>query len=333
MLSLQQPMPKNGMVGGDQKILDTMVDAMPASFPEVRSSIILLGTYIWLLWFFLKKMRYPGRRRRRYSIYLLLMIIVFSAMGYWHFTVPTSRHNFSYNSFCQLEGYGQDKVSTGKYIIGLYSLQKLNYRLTFGAVPQPVRAIVSKHSSRKIPHPHAVEENYSGQRISGFLDTWSHIFYMIDSRFDSPIRGHALQDRQHLRLSIKNKLPRKITHCLVYFKKRFLFIDDIPADTKQTITLKLADLKKTEIFNDQEIDRIIEGLGRIPSSSYLKNTRNQLIKNLLIDVDAQYRSKPDSMVLIGWVQTGLIQPVFERSSPLGENLTLVNWELPVGIHS
>jgi hypothetical protein len=39
------------------------------------------------------------------------------------------------------------------------------------------------------------------------------------------------------------------------------------------------------------------------------------------------------MVLIGWVQTGVIQPVFEQSKALGENLTLVNWELPVGINS
>jgi hypothetical protein len=333
MLSLHQPIEKRGIVGGDQKILDTMVDAMPASFPDVRSSLTFLGVYIGLLWFFLKKVRHPGKRRWQYSIYLLLMIAAFTILGYWHFSFPTSRHNFSYNSFSQLEGYGRDKVSTGQYIIGLYSLKKLTYRVNFGSVPQPVRALVSKTSSRKIPRPYAVQENYFEQRISGSLDKWSHSFYRIDSRFDSPIRGQALRDRHHLTVSIENKFPRKITHCVIYFKKRFVFIDDILADKKQTITLKLADVNKTEIFSDPEIDRIIDGLGIQPSSSYLKKTQNQLIKHLLLGVDAKYRSKPDSMVLIGWVQTGLIQPVFERFRPLGENLTLVNWELPVEIHS
>jgi hypothetical protein len=228
---------------------------------------------------------------------------------------------------------GQNKVASGRYIIGLYSLKKLTYRLNFGSMPQPVSAIISRHSNRKIPHPYTIEDNYSGQRILGFLDKWSHSFYIINSTFDSPIEGHALRDSHHLTLSIKNRFPRRIVNCLVYFKKRFLFIDDILAHKQQTIALKLSDLKKTEIFNDQEIERIIDGLGINASSSYLKTTQTRLIKNLLLGIDAKYRSKPDSMVLIGWVQTGVIQPVFEQSKALGESLTLVNWELPVGIHS
>ena len=200
-------------------------------------------------------------------------------------------------------------------------------------MPQPVRALISKHSNRKIPHPYTIEDNYSGQHISGNLANWSHSFYMINSTFDSPIQGHALRDGHQLTLSIENKFPRRIINCLIYFKKRFLLIDDILAHKQQTITLKLSDLKKTEIFNEQEIERIIDELGITASSSYLKATQNQLIKNLLLDIDKKYRAKPDSVVFIGWVQAPVIQPGFEQSRPLGENLTLVNWELSVGINS
>jgi hypothetical protein len=228
---------------------------------------------------------------------------------------------------------GQNKVASGRYIVGLYSLKKLSYRLNFGVMPQPISAIVSKRSNRKIPHPYTIEDTFSGQRILGFLDEWSHSFYIINSTFESPIQGHALRDSHHLTLSIENKFPRRIINCLIYFKKRFLFIDDILALKQQTIALKLSDLTKTEIFNDQEIEKIIDGLGIKASSSYIKTIQNNLIKNLILGIDAKYRSKPDSMVLIGWVQTGMIQPVFEQSRPLSENLTLVNWELPVGINS
>jgi hypothetical protein len=333
MLSMQPLIENQDAVVGDQKIIDSMLDSMPAIFPDIKSVLLFNGVYIGLLWFFLKKVRNPGRRRKRYSVYLLVLITAFTIIGYWRFFYPGTRQNFSYNSFCQLNVSGQHKVASGRYIIGLYSLKKLTYRLNFGLMHRPASAIVSNRSERKIPHPYTLEDNYSGRRILGFLDKWSHSFYMINSTFDSPIAGRAQRDRHHLTLSIENKLPRRITHCLIYFKKRFLLIDDILARKQQTITLKLSDLKKTEFFYEQEIEKIIDGLGIQASSSYLNTIQNELTKNLMLAIDAKYRSRPDSMVLIGWVQTGVIQPVFEHSRPLGENLTLVNWELPVGISS
>ena len=333
ILSMQQPIKNQGIVSDDQKILDSMVDAMPAIFPGFRSGLIFLGVYIGLLWFFLRKVRNPGRRRWQYSVYLILMITAFTIIGYWHFAYPTARHNFSYNSFCQLNVSGQNKVTSGKYIVGLYSLKKLAYHLNFGSMSQPINAIISKRSNRKIPHPYTIEDNYSGQQILGSLDKWSHSFYMINSKFDSPIEGHALRDNHHLTLSLENKLSQNIVDCLVYFKKRFLLIDNILANKRQIIKLKLSDLKKTEIFNDQEVEPIIERLGINASSSYLKKTQNKLIKDLILGIHATYKSKPDRVFLIGWVQTSVVQPEFKQTRFLGENLTLVNWELPEGINS
>ncbi len=333
LLSTHKPIENQGMVVGDQKIIDSMVDSMPGIFPDFGSGLIFIGVYVCLLWFFLKKVRNPGKLRWQYSVYILLMITAFTIIGYWRFFYPTIRHNFSYNSFFQLDGYGQNKIASGKYIVGLYSLKKSAYRLNFGPGPQPVSAIISKRSNRKIPHPYTIEDNYSRQRILGFLDKWSHSFYTINSKFDSPFEGHALRDRHHLTLSIENKFSRRITHCMVYFKKRFLLIDDIPATKQQTITLALSDLKKTEIFYEQEIEKIIDGLGIHASASYLKSAQNTILKNLILAIDAKYRAAPDRMVLVGWVQAGVIQPVFEQSRPLGENLTLVKWEFSVGINS
>jgi hypothetical protein len=333
ILSMQRLIENQGVVVDNQKIVDSILDNMPANFPDFRSSFILNGVYICLLWFFLKKVRKSGTRRWHYSVYLLLIVTTFTIIGYWRFSYHTTRQNFSYNSFCQLNVSGQNKVTSGKYIVGLYSLKKLAYHLNFGSMSQPINTVISKRSNRKIPHPYTIEDNYSGQQILGSLDKWSHSFYMINSKFDSPIEGHALRDNHHLTLSVENKLSQNIVDCLLYFKKRFLFIDNILANKRQIIKLKLSDLKKTEIFNDQEVEPIIEHLGINASSSYLKKTQNKLIKDLILGVHAKYKSKPDRVFLIGWVQTGVIQPEFKQTRLLGEDLTLVNWELPVGINS
>jgi hypothetical protein len=127
ILSMQQVIENQGIVVGDQKIIDSMLDTLPAIFPNFRSVLVFNGVYICLLWFFLKKVRNPGRRRWQYSVYLLLMITAFTIIGYWRFFYPTVRQNFSYNSFCQLNVSGQNKVASGRYIVGLYSLKKLTY--------------------------------------------------------------------------------------------------------------------------------------------------------------------------------------------------------------
>jgi hypothetical protein len=120
---------------------------------------------------------------------------------------------------------------------------------------------------------------------------------------------------------------------MVYFKQRFLFIDDILAKKQQVMKLKLSDLKKTEIFNDQEAERIINRLVSNGSRSYLKTMQRNLTKEALLQVHNKYRSTRDSLFLIGWGQGGLVQPTFIQTNPAGKRLTMVNWILPVEITS
>ena len=332
ILSLRPPFDNQGIIGDSQKIIDAMLDNLPANFPDFRSSFIFIGVYIFVLYFFLRKIRKPGRKQWKFGAYLLLIITIFTLIGYGRFLSPTIRRNFVYNSFCRLNGFGQNKVAVGKYIIGIYSLKKSGYSLNFGGLPQPVTHILSKHSKRKIPQTYTIDENYAGQQILGSLEKWSHSLYIINSKFESPIEGRAFQDSHHLTLSLENKLPHKIINCLVYFKKRFLFIDDILANKRKIIKLKISDLKKTEIFNDQEVERIIDSFGT-NGSSYLKTSQQKLTKEMLHGIDTKYKSKSDMVFLIGWMQAGVIQPEFKQTKPLGENLTLINWELPVEITS
>jgi hypothetical protein len=88
-------------------------------------------------------------------------------------------------------------------------------------------------------------------------------------------------------------------------------------------------LKATEIFNDQEMQKIIRQLDSRSGAGFLRSARMNLTKDLILEIHKKYRSKADSMILIGWMPAGLFQPEFTPSGPTGTGLTLVCWQLPV----
>jgi len=333
ILSMRPLVDQPGIVTDNQKILDSMLTSIPVRFQSFQSAVIFIGVYLVFLWFFLRRLREPGKRRWKNSLALLMTIAIFSAMGGWYFFYPRNMQKFTYNNFCQLDISGQNSAASAKYIIGLYALKKSAYSLNFGSLSQPVTHILSKRSKRKIPNPFVLHENHTGQQIVGSINKWSHSFYMFHSKFDAPFVGKAFRDNQHLTIRVENKLPHKIVDCLVYFKKRFLFIDDILANNQQIIKLKLSDLKNTEIFNNYEAERIIQRLDVNARPSFLKTTQKKLTKDLLFGIHTKHKLNTNRVFLIGWVQAGVIHSKFKQTRPLGENLTLINWELPVKMSS
>ena len=333
ILSLQSSVRNPMMDLDNQKILDAMFANLPAGFPDFKTGGLFIVIYLVILKYFQIKIRKPGKQRLKNSCYLLVIIVSFTALSYRFFFYPNNKQNFTYNSFFQLDLNGRNSFASGKYIVGLYSLKKSIYHLSLGPLPQPVTHMLSKHSKIKIPNPYVLHESDSGQWILGSLDNWSNNFYMMDSKLDSPLLGHALRDDHHLTLTVENKLPFGLLDCMVYFKKRFIFIDDILANNRQIIKLRLSDLKKTEIFNDHEADRIIKRFDSNGSPSFLKSMQSNLSKEVLFQVHDQYQSRPDSLFLIGWGRGGVIQPTFKQTNPAGYSLTMVNWEIPVEINS
>ncbi|MGD9064665.1 MAG: hypothetical protein PVI42_11100, partial [Desulfobacterales bacterium] len=333
ILSLQSSISHPMIELDNQKILDAMLENLPARFPDFKTGGLFIGIYLVLLKLFLTRIRKTGKPRLKNSCYLLVIIVSFSALSYWYFFYPNHKQNFTYNSFHQLDVSDRDTPAFGKYIIGLYSLKPSAYRLSLGTFSQPVTHILSKRASKKIPNPYVLHESDAGQRILGVLNNWSNSFYMMNSKLDSPLRGHALQDNHHLTITVENKLPFGLVDCLVYFKKRFIFINDILAEKQQVFKLNLSDLKKTEIFNDQQAERVTNRLASNGTRPYLKTMQRNLTKAALLQVHNKYRSRRDSLYLIGWGQGGVVQPTFMQTNPAGKRLTMVNWVLPVEITS
>jgi hypothetical protein len=313
----------------EQKILDAMLAGMPLKFPGFKAGVIFIGVYLIFLRVLLKKIEKPGRGRWRYGLGLLAMIIIFSGIGYRSFYYPDLRPNLTYNTFCQLEISGADVPASLNYIIGLYALQPSAYALNFGSGAYPVRHILSKRSQTGVPDPYVLQTNGGVLQITGSLDRWSHNFYRLQLDVDSPLTGYARQDKSFLTLTVENKLPHNLVDCLVYYRRRFIFVDDILANTTQVLTLSVAQLKETEIFNDQEVENIMRHLDGRSAASFLRSAQKNLMENLLYKIHETYQARDDRMILIGWMPAGLVRPEFVAFDPPGTGLTMVSWQLPV----
>lgn len=331
ILSLQPEIDRPLLEEADQQIVSSMFAGIPGKFPDYGSVVIFVGAYLIFLWFLLKKIKKPGKSRWQYSLYLMLMIILFTAIGYRGFYYPNLNQKFSYNSFCQIDVADTHAPAAVRNFIGLYSLENLAFALNFKPYSYSLTHIVSEKSPTKIPSPYVVQIKDGGQHILGSLQRWSHIFYRLNLHLASPLAGDARRDNSFLTLEIENRLPDDLVDCLVYYRKRFLFVEDILAGHRQSIKIDLAKLKKIEIFSKHSVDAIMRRFDGNGSAAYLRVTQRHLTPDLLLEIHEKYRSSPDSIILVGWMPAGLIQPHFNHTNPPGAGVTLISWKLPVEI--
>jgi len=313
----------------DQKILNAMLAGMPLRFPNFKWGVIFVAGYLIFLRLLLKKVGQPGRRRWHYGTGLLVMIALFAAAGYRGFYYPNLSQKLTYNTFCRLEISAPDAPAVADVFIGLYALQKSSYVLNLGVEAGPVSHILSDRSQTRVPAPYILQADDRGQLIAGSLDRRSLVFYRLLLNIDSPLKGTARSDNTFLTLKAKNAMPYSLVDCLVYYKRRFVLVDDIMAHTPQVLKLRLAELKAAEFFNDQEMQKILRQLDSRAGSGYLRSARTNLTRDLMLEIHKNYQSKTDSLVLIGWMPAGLIQPEVASSGSPGDGLTLVCWQVSV----
>ena len=103
--------------------------------------------------------------------------------------------------------------------------------------------------------------------------------------------------------------------------------------TQHKIQLNLSDLKKTEIFNEREIEQITKRYDIDDALSYLKISQKNLTADVLRAIHDMYKLNSDHLVIIGWIQAGVFNLGVNRDFAPGENLTLLKWVLPVEMTS
>jgi hypothetical protein len=331
IFSLQPKIDRPAIEVEDQQIMDSMLAGMPFSFPNFKSVVIFVCVYLIFLWFFLRMIQKPGKDRWLYGFGLISLIILFTSIGYWGFVSTNLKQKFGFNSFCRIDLADSGAPATARYIIGLYSLKKSAYRFHFGSHIYPVTPMISAKSNTKVPDPYVLQNSDSGQYINGSVHPWSHSFYKMKLQVTSPLTGHVRLDKSFMTLMVENKVPHNLVDCLVYFRKRFLFVEDILANNRQTIKIDLAKFKRKEIFGEHEVEKIARHFDDNDSNAYFRKIQRYLTSDLLREIHNKYKSRSDSLILIGWMQAALIQPEFDQNSLPGTGITMINWDLPVEI--
>ena len=329
IMSLKPKIGRPDIEVDDRQIVNSMLAGLPVKFPAFKSVAIYVGTYLAILLFLLKKVKKPGRSRRRYSLLVILTILLFTFIGYRGLYPPNLGHKIFYNSFCQIDIADPDAPAAARYYIGMYSLENLEYDLKFGSFSYPVNHILSKQSAAKIPNPYILQNRVDGQYIRGSIQRWQHSFYHLKLHLTSPVGGYARHDKSFFTLTVDNRLPYNLVDCLIYYRKRFFAVEDITAGGRHVIKLDWAKLKKMEFFSEPEAEAIARRYDANEADSDLRIAQKKIASELLFKVHGKYKSQPDRMILLGWVRSGLIQPNFSRIDPPGAGIAMINWELPV----
>jgi hypothetical protein len=273
----------------------------------------------------------PGKGRWRYGSLFILLVVSFTYIGYRGLYTPGLKEKFVTNSFCQIDVSDPQTPAAATYFIGLYALRAFDYTLNFGSQSFPVTHIVSEKSNVRVPNPYNLQVKNSGQHILGSIRSWSQNIYRMNIHISAPLTGSANRTGSSMTLTVENRLAYDLVDCLIYHRKRFLFVENIPAGSNRTITVDLGRMREREIFGEYEVEKITEAFDGNGSAPYLRRTQRSLASHILNGIHHKYRSKPDILILVGWLQDSPIQPHFDGATPPGAEVTMVNWELPVEV--
>ena len=332
ILSLQREQIRPAIEMEDRRIVKAMLTEIPLGFAKFSTVVGFVGAYLVFLWIILKKIRRPGKSRWLYGMLGLVLIIIFSFIATLGLNKARTNAKFAYNSFCQLDVDDSNTPAIANFFIGLYSREKSAYGMKFGTHFYPVHHILPEKSATRTPAPYALHQTDSGQQLIGSISRWSQIMFKLKLHLASPLTGYARRDGSVLTLELDSELPHDLVDCLIYYNKKYSSAPNIRAGKRQIVKVDLVKLKKKEIFGGHHIDKLIRGYKGNGSNGYLRIAQQHLTPDFLLGIHEKYRSRPNSVVIIGWLDHGLIQPEFNRSRmPPGSGITVINWELPVEI--
>ncbi|MBW2060909.1 MAG: hypothetical protein JRI95_05020 [Deltaproteobacteria bacterium] len=315
----------------ERQILSSMISGIPIHFPGFLWAISLLALYIIFVQVLFHGIEKKVALRRKYLSYLIAIIVIFSLAGYWLFFYQTARKDLSYNSFLHLKVAEQKGITSGKLIVGLYSLQKGDYRLSLGSKPYPVTAILPKLDESETVRSLTLHESNARQTVLISLNRWSHRLFKINTMMNFPIRGEVFKDEQGLTIQVENMTPHLITDCQIYFDGRFFFFGDIAPDKKYTKKLTRSSLERKGLFVPKAAESITAIIVPNNPSTFFEKMQKNLMQDLLFSIHARYGSRPDILHLSGWINSDVIPiHLMEARRAINRNMALLEWEIPVG---
>jgi hypothetical protein len=312
-----------------QTMLDTLLENMPARFPDTRVAFVFLGLYALL--FKLITTSYDRRGVKNWKVLTLvsLLVLAFSGISYGLFFYPKQVQRLAYDSILHVHASGNDTVALGEFMLGLYGLKNTPYTLGFEETTYPVR-IVPGDLFKQTPAPYVLQHTDTGLQIQGALEKWSYNFFTFATPLDFEMRAEAYHDAQTgLSLTLSNPSPHALQAIYGYFAGRLFPLGKVAADTTVTKTLNMAQIQEQELFDTGKLRTMFENLsgnGRLP---FWQQMQSELSKYLLTRVHQTYNGREDLFVLVGWMPANGIDIHLKPSGHIGDSVTLVTWAVPV----
>ncbi len=313
----------------EQEILSSMTSGIPSRFPNFLLVLPFLAVYVILVHILIKRVeKNIGHRRKEISC-LMTIIVVFSVASYWLFFYKNALKDLSHNSFIQMKISGQNMMASSKYIVGLYSLQNGDYRLSLGPTFRPITPILPVKAEDETLHCLTLHENIAGQTFLISLDRWSPRFFKVNSMMYFPIRGGAFLDDQDLVIMIENMTPHTIIDCWVYFANRLFFFGNIVPSKKHVKRLARSVIAQKELFQTQAAGFIAKSIAPKTPTSLLETMQKNLMKGLLLSIHSRYNSRRDALHLFGWIRSDVVPTSIASPGASGEGAALLEWEIPL----
>jgi hypothetical protein len=105
--------------------------------------------------------------------------------------------------------------------------------------------------------------------------------------------------------------------------------DNISPNLKKSIVMSSGDINGREEFNRQTDAPYYVKHKDTELLNNGKVIRKSLTREILLSIDTKYNNDMDSIQVLGWVDSGLIDPDFKDISVKGEALILVHWDVPI----
>jgi hypothetical protein len=182
---------------------------------------------------------------------------------------------------------------------------------------------------KKVPDPYVVYETNSGQHIQGFSEKWSHNFFTLNLKVEFPIVSQARFEAQDLHIMLNNMTPHAITDCWGYFDQQFFFLGEIMPGERQIKTIAPSAMLSNTLFAETTAEQFDANRDRADASSLGNTLQRGLITDIFRTVHATYHDRQDVLYLIGWIESEIIQTGLTGPDIIGEDLTLITWEIPV----
>lgn len=313
-----------------QILVTTLLNNMPADFPDKRVAFVFLGLYVLLLRLLMVQFGRRGVNNWKTLGIMLVVIVLFTITSYVVFFRPNQQQRLAYDSVLHLHVQGNASFAFGEYLLGVYALKNTTYNFGFGREGYPLRPLIAQNSQQQTPEPYVLQESERGLRIHGTLEKWSYNFFRFSSSFEFPIRAEAqYKAEEGLHLNLENHTPYQLKSVYGYFAGRIFPIGNIPTDSTVTKSLKVAAIQAQEPLDSSQLQNLLQSIPENGSLPFWQRMQRDLTKALFGNIQKTYEQREDLLILTGWMSSALLEADLADPDNIGVSAAYVTWAIPM----